>query len=185
MLNSAVFRPVLALLSVLLVSLSMPAAAGAYLQLEGLEGDSKEKGHEGWIELLSISESIVSQSSVGPAGGAGGIPKVQFGPLQLVKLLDSSSVGLRQSLAAGTKYDNAYIDITSAAVEKPVVYFRYELKNVVITSISMSAAGDSVPVEDFAITFQEIKWIYTPQKGDGSKGDKVEAGWDITTNKPL
>lgn len=183
--NFMVARPALALLSLVLLSLSLPAGAGAYLQLGSLKGGSTEVNHVDWIELLSITESITNQASVNPAGGTSVAARVQFGPLQLVKLLDTASVELRQSLAAGTIFADAVIEITSPGKIGQQAYFRYELKNVRITSISMSAAGDSVPVEDFALNFEEIKWIYTPQGKDGSSGGKIEAGWDIKTGKSL
>lgn len=183
--NRASARPVIFSLVAIVLLLPLPAGAGAFLQLGDLKGEATDKEHVDWIEILAVSENISNPVNIGAIGGGGGAGKVQIGPLQLVKELDISSVDLRSSLARGTRFADAVIEFTSQSADRARTYFRYELKNVYITSISMSASGDAVPVESFSLVFESVKWIYTPQGKDGSSKPPVSAGYDISTSKPL
>ena len=164
----------------------LPASAGIFLQLGDLKGEATDDNYRDWIEILSVSESLTNSTSVS-IGGGGGAGKVQFGSLNLVKLLDLSSVDLRSNLAAGNHFDEAVIDVTRSGSgpgsRESAFYFRLELKNVVISSISLSADGISTPVENVSLEFGEVKWIYQPQDSTGKPGSPVEAGWNVVNNK--
>jgi len=185
MINPVLGRPVVLTILAVVLSLPLPAGAGAFLQLGNIKGEATDRDHVDWIDILAVSESISSSVNIGSIGGGAGAGKVQFGPLQLVKQLDISSVELRSNLAAGTRFDDAVIEFTNTGADKIRVYFRYELKNVYISSVSLSASGNDVPTESFSLVFGSIKWIYTPDGKDGSAKPPVDAGWDISTGKPL
>jgi type VI protein secretion system component Hcp len=56
-------------------------------------------------------------------------------------------------------------------------YLKYELKNVMISSYSVSAESGR-PMEQFSINFEEIKVTYTEQVAGKSSG-KVEYTWKV------
>ena len=62
-----------------------------------------------------------------------------------------------------------------------MTYYRYELKNVLVTSYSVSGAAQSedVPSEDFSLNFEEIKVTYTENDNKGKKKGNVEYGWKV------
>jgi len=64
--------------------------------------------------------------------------------------------------------------------DKRVTYFVYELKNVLVTSYSISGSGETdVPVESFSLNFEKIKWTYDEFDDSGNFIDSVEATWEV------
>jgi len=166
--------------SILLFLLALPADAAIYMKIEGIDGESTADGHEDWIELLSVSESIARPDD-GATGSSRRRGAAVFEDIVVEKFLDRTSPKLRQALAEGRTYPKVDIDITRICGEHEVVYFTYELVNSQLGSISlegMSAGGDR-PVEDFSLNFEEIKWTYDIIGPDCSSEGTVEAEWSI------
>ena len=125
------------------------------------------------------------QSITRPASGATGQSRRRgtaiFNDLVLVKELDKASVKLREKLAQGEIIPVLEIELTATFGGARATYFRYELKNVQITSFSLDASGsDGVPAtEVISVSFEEIKWIYTEFDDTGSSQGNVEASWKV------
>ena len=62
-----------------------------------------------------------------------------------------------------------------------VTYYRYELKNVLVTSYNVSGSGQSedVPMEDFSLNFEEVKVTYTENDNKGKSKGNVEYSWKV------
>lgn len=164
-----------------LVPLSAHAAVDMFVKLDGVDGESLDNNHQGWIDIISLDEGLSVDAKVRPGGTA---PAV-FEDIVFSKLLDSTSPVLRQSLAAGTSIPSAIIELTKTCGETPVTIFRIELSDVVLTSIRLKTSVATDPLEDVAMRFRQIKWIYTPVASDCSAGTSILRGWDIETNKSL
>lgn len=54
--------------------------------------------------------------------------------------------------------------LTVASGNKPEDYFKVTMKDVLVSSWSTSAAGDTAPAESFSLNFGAIKFEYKPQK---------------------
>ena len=71
-----------------------------------------------------------------------------------------------------------------AGGNSPVVYYQYDLKEVFIYSISWGGpAGGGKPSESLSLSYKQVLMTYYPQNADGSKGDKMQNGWNVGTNK--
>jgi len=165
--------------SILLFLLVLPADAAIFIKIEGVDGESMAEGHENWIEVLSVSESIARPADTSGSGRRRG--SAIFEDVVLEKFLDKTSPKLREALAQGRNYPLIDIDITTNCGDREVVYFSYEFRNSQLSSISlkgMSAGGDR-PNEEFSLNFEEIKWTYTIIEPDCSSGGKVEASWSL------
>jgi hypothetical protein len=74
-------------------SLSAPLtspSSGGYIKLGDIKGEATDRGHEGWIDILSVSHSITRPMSSGISGSTRQRGSVTFGDVVLVKELDKS-----------------------------------------------------------------------------------------------
>ncbi len=173
-------KAVLALILVMGVTL-MPlgAQAAVFAKFDGVDGESRDANHQNWIDVTSVSEGIHQ-----PGGGATGQSRrrgnVVFDDVVIGKSLDKTSPKLREALAQGKVYPKVEIEITQKCEGLSVTYFRYELKNVLITSFSFNAgASEDRPVESLALNFEEITWTYTELDDTCSSRGNVEATWKV------
>ena len=169
----------------LLISLALPANAAIFVKFDGIDGESDDASHFNWVDTLSVAETIRSPGS-GATGATRRRGDVIFDDIVIKKELDKSSVKLREKLARGAVIPKVEIEITATYGGARVTYFKYELKNVVITSFSVSASGasESVPVEEVSLNFEEIKWTYTEFDDTGSSRGNIEASWKIEAGTP-
>jgi len=162
-----------------LVLLPFSANAAIYMKIDGLEGESTDVNHEGWIDVLSVSESL--HAPTGPTSGATRQRgAVVFEDIVVAKELDRTSPKLREALAQGRVYPKIEIEITGSCDSEQVTYFKYEFKNASLTGVSLDGSdSDALPIEMVSLDFEEIKWAYTELDHDCKKGGQVEATWKV------
>ncbi len=167
-------------LNTTVAGLLLSAAQGAaFIKFDGIDGESTDKDHRGWSELESFSQAIHK-----PGGSATGATRrrgdVIMKDLTYSKELDKSSPKIAEAIAKGKVFLKVEIHLTRDAGGERVTYYRYELKNVLVTSYSVGgSSSDSVPVEQISLNFEEIKVTYTEVGADGAKKGNVEYSWKI------
>ena len=126
------------------------AYGAGFIKFDGIEGESTDKDHKGWIDLLSLSEnpSIASESTAARTRG-----ETTLGDVVVVKKLDKSSPKLAESILMGKVFPKVEIHLTSSA---GTTYYAYELTNVMVTSYSISGDADQVPIEEFSLNFEKL-----------------------------
>jgi type VI secretion system secreted protein Hcp len=154
----------------------------AFILIDGIEGESSDDKHHGWIEVLNCGVGVkqtVSRST-SSAGGATA-ERAQFHNFNFTKQMDIASPQLALECAAGTHIDTIKVEFCRAGTEK-VKFMEYKLTNCIISEVIMIAGGD-FPVESVNIDYGKIEWCYTLQKreGGGTAGNLV-TGWDLQRN---
>jgi type VI secretion system secreted protein Hcp len=153
-----------------------------FLKLDGVDGESQAKGHTNEIEVFSFSLGASNPSNVASGTGSGA-GKVDVSSLSIQKQLDNSSAKLFQNCCNGKHFAKATLVTREAGGDAPVEYYKLELQEVFIDSISWGgASGGGKPSESVALSFNKINITYLPQKADGSKGTQQQASWDIKQN---
>lgn len=164
--------------TLLLTPLTSFAAIDMFLKLDGIPGESVDKANVGSVDILAWSEGL-SNSGTTHVGGGGGAGKLNVQDISVTKYLDSSSPLLRQYIASGRIIPSAVLTARTSG-ENPRVFFKIELKNILISSVSAGGSGgEDRLTENLSLNFAEVKWTYT--KPDGRE---VTAGWDIAENIP-
>ena len=173
------------LLASSLLFLAASVDAAIFVKFDGIDGESNDRDHVKWSDVLSVSESLTL-----PDGGATGATRrrgaAQYQDIVISKELDKASVKLREKLARGEVIPRVDIHVTKSFTDAGrVVYFKYEMTNVVITNFSMSASGasDSVPVESASLNFEEIKVTYTEFDARGAVKGNVEFIYRVETGE--
>jgi type VI secretion system secreted protein Hcp len=178
-----IVRFILPVFTLLLASFlfTSPASAAVFAKFDGIDGEAKAVGHEGWMDVISITESITRPSS-GATGASRRRGAAIFNDLVLVKMLDKASVKLREYLAQGRVIPKLEIELTTNYGGPSVTYFRFELKNVMITSLSLNASVDTTSgpgTESLSVSFEEIIWTYTEFDDTGNAKGNIEASWKV------
>jgi type VI secretion system secreted protein Hcp len=155
-------------------------AINAFLQIDGIQGESLDSQHAGWIEVASFSQSISQAASpISPSGG-GAAGKVVHSDFMIIKHIDLASPKLYEACATGKHFANAVLEVARPAAKAPAKYIVVRLQDVIISSVSLSgASGGDAPAESISLSYGAIQWTYTPQKADGSPGTDVTGGWKV------
>ena len=161
-------------------------AFDTFLKIDGIEGESTDDKHKGWIEILSYSwgeSQMVSRTASSSGGGTSA--RVDMQDLSVVKTLDKASPLICLACAEGKHIKEVTLELCRAGGDK-MPYMEYKMSNVIVSSVSVGGGGGGEPTESLTFNYGKIQWTYTQQKrADGSPGGKVPAGWDLEANKKM
>lgn len=172
--------------AVLLLSCTLfaNAAVDIFLELDGIEGESKDRDFESSIDVLAFSQGASNNTGF-QAGGGTTQSSPNFTDMSFTKYIDKSSPTLRLRMAQGAFIPRAKLSVRKAG-GSALVYFTVELKNVTVTSVSSGGSGgEDRLTENLSLSYTEIKWTYVEQNDDGSAGGTVVEGWNLQTNTKL
>ena len=156
------------LLAIAVLAWQAPSAeAAAFIKFEGVKGESTDKDHQGWIDVLSVQWGSTSR----PTSGRAAQPGRGAGTVSITKQTDTSSAALMRYNSSGKQFEKIVIDITSYDRSR-TTYMRYELRNVMITGFEPGGSGGGVPTETITFNYDKIKIDYMPQKPSEKKRRK-------------
>ena len=154
-----------------------------FVQIDGIEGESTDSKHSGWIEATNYNTGV-SQKVSTTASSAGGATaeRADIKSFTFTKQIDSSSPKLFQACAAGTHFDKITIALHRAGGDDKVKFLEYELSNCIICDVSTNGGG-TFPSESVSINFGKIIITYAKQKREGGGlAGNISAGWDLQKN---
>jgi type VI secretion system Hcp family effector len=127
------------------------------LAVEGIQGESADQDHKGWIEVESFSWGL--SQSAGSPGSGGSAGKVSMQDFHFVADLSQASPQLFSAVAKGKHFPTAVLTLRQNGAE-PRNYLKYELENVMISSYQAHGHGGAVPTDQFSLNFEEVKVNY-------------------------
>jgi hypothetical protein len=133
------------------------ANPSSYLSVTGVPGESIAPGHEGWIDVLTVSfafESLKGNTAPGSDGSVGGSGAVN--EVTLTARTGSHSADVQSAAITGKHYASALLDLSADAG-----FRRIKLNDVLVASFRTQdrGAGDPTPTDVF--TLQTRKGITT------------------------
>ena len=149
-----------------------------------IKRDSTDK-HKQWIEVSNVLYAI-NQPRAETVSTAGGLTsgRAELYPITFKKLADISSPVLLQTCAAGKTIAKAIFEFMRADSDgKPIRYFKIELENLMIASITPDSGDGGVISERIQLAYAKIKWNYTRQSIRGGAQGNTSGGWDCSANK--
>ncbi|MCB1791760.1 MAG: type VI secretion system tube protein Hcp [Gammaproteobacteria bacterium] len=154
-----------------------------FLHFEGLEGDVTAEGYKGWIECHSVDFGV--GRSIQTATGSSSerestAPTVS--DITIVKSMDKCTPKLFEQACIG-KSKLVKIDLVQTG-DKLETYMSYELTNTLVSSYSVSSAGDR-PTESLSFNCTKLIMKYIPFDNKHNPGSPIPAGYDISAAKKV
>jgi len=161
-------------------------AFDAFIKIDGIEGESSDDRHTGWIEVIRYGWGIKQKASwTASSVGGGSSERADFSDFRFRKLLDRSTPNLVLSCASGDHIDKIVVELCRAGAEK-IKFVTYMLSNCLISRVVTNSGSDvkgQFSAETVDINFGIFEWSYHQQarKGGGLVGN-IAAGWDLQRN---
>lgn len=157
----------------------------AYLQIDGIKGESADERHKDWIEVSKVQYLIFQpRAEVVSTGGGHTSGRADLFPITFKKLADISSPVLLQTCAAGKTIPKATFEFLRADGNgNPVPYFRIDLENLLIASITPDSGDGGIITERVQLAFSIIQWKYVRQSIRGGTQGNSTGGWNCSTNR--
>jgi len=160
-------------------------AVDAYLQIDGIKGESTDERHRDWVEVSNVIYAV-NQPRAESLSTAGGHTsgRAELYPLTFKKLADIASPVLLQTCATGKTIAKAVFEFMRADGEgKPIPYFKIELENLMVANVTPDSGEGGIIVERVQLAYAKIKWTYTRQSIRGGAQGNSSGGWDCNLNR--
>jgi len=108
------------------------------------------------------------------------------GDMQCQKYLDKASIILFDKLNCGDHFKEAILHCRKKTGNdgKALEFLKITMKHVTVSNVSLGGHGNATSIsESLSLSYEEVKFEYTEQKADGTKGAVVQAGWNLAQNK--
>jgi len=155
-------------------------AVNAFLRLEGVSGESTQRGHERWMELQGWDWEVEAESSWTKGGGAS-VGKPRPGALTWTHHFDLSSIALLGRIATGGSFATAELHVaktTGKAV--PETYLAATMQSAYVTKVATSATEEGTITQLVSMVFKHIAIDYRVQDDKaGGLGAPATFAWDI------
>lgn len=162
--------------------------ADAYIQIDGVKGQSVDKDHKDWIELISYTQNLEQPMNNASSGTNGRRPqgRAEWKDLKITKQQDKSSPFLAHLCASGNYVKKAELHLMAAGAAGTNTrnkYMKILLEDVYVAKYdSKLEPGTNRPIEDVYLSFGKVKWEYTPDTS-GKTEAAIVKGWDRDTNQ--
>jgi type VI secretion system secreted protein Hcp len=157
-------------------------AVDMFLKITGIKGESADAKHKDEIEVLAWSWGASHPDAVHSGGGTGA-GKVAVHDLSISKHFDVASPALLLACCQGTHIPEATLTVRKSAPS--FEFCTIAMKDVLITSLNMSADEPGGIWDSVSLTFGQVKVTYTPSSETGKARALVSAGWDLKQNKKI
>jgi type VI secretion system secreted protein Hcp len=142
-----------------------------------VNGESKQEGYEGQIEVLSYSWGA-TQAGGFSFGGGGTVSKANMHDLSISYRQCAATPKLMQYCASGKHLDKAELTSLRAAGDTASKYQVVTLEDVVISSYQSGGSGDDLPIESVSINYAKVDHEYFKQGDDGTPVSAGKGTWD-------
>lgn len=153
----------------------------AYIKFDGVDGEAQDASHKNWSDILSFQQGVHQPGSAA-TGATRRRGDVILEDIHVTKELDKASPKIAESVCKGKVFPKVEIHLTASYTDAGrVTYYKYDLKNVLVTnySIAGNSQSEDVPTEDFSLNFEEIKVTYTEADNQGKSKGNVEYQWKV------
>jgi type VI secretion system secreted protein Hcp len=154
------------------------AASDFLLKVDGIDGESEQKGHEKAIDVLSWSWGSSNSGSMA-LGSGGGTGKVSMQDFHFVMSFNNASPLLMQSCATGKHIGKAQLFVRKSG-EEPLEYMTWTFFDLIISSYQTGGhGGDGLPTDQVAFNYSKVELEYKKQDAKGKGGASVFGKFDL------
>lgn len=158
-------------------------ATDFFLNIETIQGESKDATFKDQIDVMSWSwgESQTGSQAFGGGGGAG---KVAMQDFSFTMYLNKASPKLALACATGQHITKAVLTCRRAG-GKQQPYLKITLSDVLVSSYQTGGSGGSeeLPIEQISLNFAKIEQEYLIQDAKGATASAGKFTYDLKQNK--
>jgi type VI secretion system secreted protein Hcp len=163
-----------------------------FMKVAGVDGESTDDAHKGWIELDSVVLSASQPRQATAAETPEGAAKASFSDLHVSFLLEQAYSGLMSKCASGEKIPEVIIQFHRATGKKEL-YFEIKLTDVIVSLVSLSGPRrdddiyepGQISTVGVAFNYATVQSTYTvTDNKTGRPAGNTKFGWDRKLNKP-
>lgn len=157
-----------------------------YIEYEGIQGNVTAEGYADHLKILSLHFGVGRGISMEPGNLANReATRPSLSEITFTKLADNSSTSLFKESVTGAAGKLVKVKFVQTGADAVTEYMDYELEDCLVSGYSISADGESDPVESITLSFAKIMVNYHDfDKKNAGKSPK-RVGYDLTTAKPL
>lgn len=155
----------------------------AYLEIDGIPGESTAKGFEKKIEIYSFSWGASAPVSVGAGKGGMSASRVSISSFNIMKKTDVASPKLFLATCQGEHIKSMTLSLRKQTGKGgQQTYLKYKFEEVMVEGVqwSGSSGGDDTPTESVSFAFAKATVEYSPQGIDGKVSAGTPVTWDQT-----
>ena len=158
-------------------------AVDFFLKLEGIDGQSSDKGHSNWIEVFEIDHGAMQNVTMQRGADVAG--RGQFLPFKFTHAVDKATPKLQQFCMNGQKIAKAEFASCRAIAGVQVPVYEIKMENVKVARAEVKTVereGVAEIVEEVDLVVGKLTWKVTPIKPDNTKDGAIEAAFDQIAN---
>jgi type VI protein secretion system component Hcp len=161
---------------------SVPVLSGleVFTQLSGIQGESTDRDHNGWIDTVGYSFGV-SQSASTTGGGGAGTGRPVFDELKILKYVDRASPELFIDVARGEHIQQAVVEIGLQVNGHFQRTLKYILHEVFLDAVKPAGSSGGRLLEEVSVTFGRVDITYYRYNADGSLRETIQETWDLQT----
>lgn len=156
--------------------------AVAYVQIEGVPGESTNTKHPDWIEVQDLKHSLQQRGGQTAGSGAMVQGRAAGSPYKFWKKIDKSSPVLMEKCLAGEHLSKVEVHLVRVENGENLTYMDVNLEDAIINEVEANVNAQGDVGEWVSLLPQKIKWVYTAYK-QGKANGNTPAGWDYSTDQ--
>jgi type VI secretion system secreted protein Hcp len=157
-----------------------------YIEYEGIKGNVTADGFADHLRVSSISFGVgrgISMEAGNMANREATRPSLS--EITFTKDADISSTALFKESVTGAAGKLVKIKFVQTGADAVTSYMDYELEDCLVSGYSISAGGDSDPVESITLSYAKIMVNYNDFDKKNASKSPQRVGYNLTTAKPL
>jgi type VI secretion system secreted protein Hcp len=134
-------------------------AADYYLKIGGIDGESSDRAHPKWIELISVAwETGMARGIAGCTPGRECRGNITAEHVTITKTVDKASSKFEAAKQEGHRFPSAILHL----VKNGAVVGTYTFEGLAVTNYRRLPQGGP-PTEQITMAFQKVDWSHATQ----------------------
>ena len=157
-----------------------------YIQYEGIKGNTTADGYKDHLTVNSVQFGVGRGISMEPGNLSNReATRPTISEITITKVADTSSTALFKEAVTGSTGKKVVIKFVQTGADQLVEFMTYTLENCLVSGYSVSADGESDPVESISLSFAKIMVNYSDYDKSNKSATPQRVGYDLATAKPL
>lgn len=157
-----------------------------FIEYEGIEGNATAEGYEKHIRVDSLQFGVGRGITMEPGNLANReATRPSLSEVNFTHKTDNSATALFKEAVSGSAGKKVTIKFVQTGTEALVEYMNYTLYDVLVSGYSITADGDSDPVESVSLSYSKIEVKYNDYDKSNASASPQVVGYDLTVAKAL